>query len=265
VIGAQTAEFVSESWRHRSLTLSFVRRQYQLRYRQSLVGFGWVIVPPIASLAVATLVFGKVIGVDTGNVPYPLFALAGLVPWSFFSSSLTSGVPSVVMSQAMISRLAFPRSAIPLSTVGLALLDLGITSIVFLVFVLVTGAGLPLTALLAPGLLLIELGFVTGIVLFGSALNVFARDIRLIVPLLTQLWLFLTPVMYPLSEVPPNLRPLYLANPMTGLIESFRDILIAGKLPDLSVLTPSVIGAIVALVIGAWYFAVTNSRFADVV
>src|SRR5262245_20651996 len=94
VIGAQTAGFVTESWRHRSLTVSFVRRQYQLRYRQSLVGFVWVIVPPIASLVVATLVFGKVIGVDTGDVPYPLFALAGLVPWSFLASSLTTGVPS---------------------------------------------------------------------------------------------------------------------------------------------------------------------------
>jgi homopolymeric O-antigen transport system permease protein len=265
VIGARTAGMVEETWQHRGLVLSFVRRQYQLRYRQSLVGFAWVIVPPIASLVVATLVFDKVIGVDTGNVPYPLFALAGLVPWSFFATSVTTGVPSIVMQQTMITRLAFPRSSVPLSAVGTALLDLGVTSIVFVVYVFVTGAGLPLTALLAPLLLMIELVFVLGVVFFGSALNVFARDIRLAVPLIVQLWLFLTPVMYPLSEVPANLRPLYLANPMTGLIESFRQILIAGEAPDPSLLAPSIIGAAAALVIGGWYFAVTNSRFADVI
>lgn len=256
---------IPEIWRRRTLVLSFVRRQYQLRYRQSFAGFAWAIVPPLASLLVATVVFHEVIGVDTGPVSYPLFALAGLAPWSFFSGTLSSGIPSVAMQQTMVTRLAFPRAAIPLSVVGTGLLDLGITSVLFLAFAIVTGAGLPVTALLAPPLLLLEIIFVTGVVLFGSALNVFARDIRLAVPLVVQLWLYLTPVMYPLSTVPDRLRPLYLANPMTGLIESFRRVLIEGNAPDPSVLGPSIVGAFLALAIGAWYFAMTEARFADVI
>lgn len=256
---------IAETWDRRALVRSFVRRQYQLRYRQSLAGFAWAILPPIASLVAATLVFHTVIGVDTGPVSYPLFALAGLVPWSFFASSVTAGVPSLVMQQTMVTRLAFPRAVIPISTIGTALIDLGITTMVFLVFALVTGAGLPWTALLAPPLLLIEIAFAVGIVLLGSALNVFARDIRLAIPLLVQLWLLLTPVMYPLSEVPPDLQPFYRANPMTGLIESFRAVLVYGDLPQATVLLPSVVGAVAALAIGTWYFAATEKRFADVI
>lgn len=256
---------IVDTWRHRTLVLSFVRRQYQLRYRQSIVGVAWAAVPPLVSLVAATVVFDKVLRVDTGSVPYPLFALAGLAPWSFFASSLSAGIPSVATQQTMVTRLAFPRSAIPISVVGTGLIDLAITSVLFVAFAMVTGAGLPLTALWAPLLLVIEIVFATGVVLLGSALNVFARDIRLAVPLIVQLWLLLTPVMYPLDTVPAGLRGLYLANPMTGLIESFRRVLIDGQIPEPSILVPSIVGAVLTLVIGTWYFGVTEPRFADVI
>jgi lipopolysaccharide transport system permease protein len=256
---------VVEMIRRRTLVLSFVRRQYQLRYRQSLVGVWWAIVPPVVSVLAATLVFHEVIGVDTGDVPYPLFALAGLAPWSFFASSLSAGVPSVAAQQTMVTRLAFPRAAIPVSIVGTGLIDLAITSTLFVVYAVVSGAGLPLTALLAPLLLVIEVIFVLGVVLLGSALNVFMRDIRLAIPLIVQLWLLITPVLYPLSTVPENLQSLYLLNPMTGLIESFRSVLIEGVVPEAAVLTPAVVGTFVTLVVGAWYFGATESRFADVI
>lgn len=256
---------IAETWRRRTLVLSFVRRQYQLRYRQSLAGISWAVIPPIANLVVGTVLFREVLKVDTGDVPYPLFALAGLAPWSFFAGVLAGGIPSVAMQQTMVTRLAFPRAAIPLSIVGVGLIDLGITTVLFIVYAIATGAGLPLTALWTPALLLIEIVFATGVILLGSALNVFMRDIRLAVPLLTQLWLYLTPVMYPLSSVPDGLRPLYLANPMTGLIESFREVLVAGNPPDAGVLMPSMVGAVLALTIGTWYFASTEPRFADVI
>ena len=256
---------VAEAWRHRMLVSSFVRRQYQLRYRQSFAGFLWAIVPPLASLSVATLVFHEVIGVETGSISYPLFLLAGLAPWSFFQSGLSGGISSIVAQQSMVTRLAFPRAAIPLSILGTGLIDLAITSVLFVVFAIVTGAGIPLTALWAPLLLLVEIVFTAGIVLFGSALNMFVRDVKLAVPLLAQLWLLLTPVMYPLDTVPDRLRPFYLANPMTGLIESFRDVLILGLRPDLELLAPSLIGAVLIFTAGAWYFGVTEPRFADVI
>lgn len=256
---------IAETWRHRMLVSSFVRRQYQLRYRQSFAGVWWAIIPPLASLAVGTLVFHEVIGVETGSIPYPLFLLAGLAPWSFFQSGLSNGVSSIVSQQSMVSRLAFPRSAIPLSILGTGLIDLSITSVLFVGFAIITGAGIPLTAIWAPLLLLIEIVFTAGVVLLGSALNMFVRDVKLAVPLLAQLWLYLTPVVYPLDSVPDRLLPFYLANPMTGLIESFREVLILGHPPDPGLLTPSIIGALLVFVLGAWYFAATEPRFADVI
>lgn len=254
-------------WRYRSLLMTMVKRQYQLRYRQSLAGFGWAVFPPIASLLVATLVFHEVIGVQTGNpdVPYPLFALAGLAPWTFFTSAVSSGIPSVVGSIQLVTRFSFPRAVLPISFLGTALIDLGLTAGIFIAYVLVTGAGIPLTALLFPILLAIEIVLATGIVLLGSAMNAFARDIRLAVPIVMQLWLFLTPVMYPLDIVKSSLRPFYLANPMTGVIENFRLILVDGKPLDWSLLYPSLVAAGGILLIGTWYFNRVEDRFADVV
>jgi lipopolysaccharide transport system permease protein len=252
-------------WQHRELLFSLVRRQYQLRYRQSAVGLAWALLPPLAALGVGAVVFDLVVGVDTGSTPYGVFAMAALVPWTFLAGSVTQGTPSIVGSLLMVTRMAFPRAVLPLSVIGLSLLDLGVAMAVFLGLAVTVGDGIPLTALWVPVLLAIELVLVVGLVLFGSALNVFARDIRIAVPLLIQFWLFLTPVMYPLDAVPPTLRGLYLANPMTGLVESFRQVLIAGHAPDPVILLPTIVGAIGFFLLGWWYFSSTEPRFADAV
>lgn len=249
-------------WSHRDLVVSLVRRQFQLRYRQSAAGVAWAILPPLVTVGAATIVFAEVAKVDTGAIPYPLFAFAALTPWTFFASCLTFGVPSVVQSHGMVTRLAFPRAALPLSMIGLAFVDLAIAAATFVIFVYVTGNALPLTALWFPVLFLVELVLVVGVVLIGSSLNVFARDVKLAIPLLTQLWLFLTPVLYPLPE---RFRSWYVLNPMTGVVESFRDVLVRGQAPDLGLLVPAIIGALVLLLAGWWYFSVTEHRFADVI
>lgn len=252
-------------WNHRGLLLSLVRRQYQVRYRQSFVGLAWAIVPSLALLAMATLVFDKVAEVDTGTTSYPIFALSALAPWTFFANSLGFGVPSVVAEKVIITRLAFPRAVLPLSMVGVALMDLVASGLVFVAFAYTVGDGLPLTALWFPVPVLILILLVGGIVMLLSAINVFARDVKMAVPLMVQLWLFLTPVMYPLSEVPERLHSLYMANPMTGLVITFRRILVYGQPPDPGILLPAVVGALVALVVGIWYFGSTESRFADAI
>jgi lipopolysaccharide transport system permease protein len=252
-------------WSHRGLVVSLVRRQFQLRYRQSAAGVGWAVLPPLVTVGAATIVFDGVANVDTGGVPYPLFAFAALAPWTFFASSLTFGVPSVVQGQQMVSRLAFPRAALPLSLVGVALVDLLIAMLTFVVFVYVTGHTIPLTAFWFPLLMVIELMLVIGVVLTASAMNVFARDVKLGVPLLTQLWLFLTPILYSLRDVPTDLRPWYALNPMTGLVVSFRNVLIFGEPPAFTTLLPSIVGAAILLLLGYWYFSSTEHRFADVI
>jgi ABC-type polysaccharide/polyol phosphate export permease len=149
--------------------------------------------------------------------------------------------------------------------VGASLIDLLVAGLIFVVFAFTIGNGLPATAMWFPILIIVELAFVIGIVLLGSALNVFARDVRLAIPVAAQLLLFVTPVMYPLSSVPHKLRPLFIANPLTGLVEASRSVLVYGRAPQMSTLMPAVIGAGVAFVLGTWYFAATESRFADVV
>lgn len=249
-------------WTHRHLLYSLVRRQYHLRYRQSFAGLAWALVPPLATLGAAALVFKKVIGVETGTVPYAVFVLAALAPWTFFANSLFLGVPSVLNAWVMVTRLPFPRAILPLSTVGISLLDLAISSLIFVVFAYAVGEGLPATAVWFPLLVLIEIAFIAGVLLLTSALNVFARDVGLAVPLMVQVWFFLTPVVYPL---PADLRGLYLANPMTGVVESFRRVLVYGRAPDFDLLFTAVLGAVGLLLVGWWYFRATESRFADVI
>lgn len=252
-------------WASRHLVATLTRRQFQIRYRQSFAGYFWAIIPPLGVLATGALVFERVAGVDSGKEPYAVVTMAALVPWNVFASSVVGGVPILYTSSNMITRLAFPRAALPLATVTASLVSLGITVAIFLVMAFGLGDGLPVTALWFPVVLIAELLFVVGIVLLGSAMDIFARDVRLAVPIMVQLWLLITPVLYPLSSVPTELRYLYLANPMTGFVETSRAILVYGQNPDLGLLGPSLIGAVVAFVVGAWYFTATEHRFADVV
>jgi lipopolysaccharide transport system permease protein len=231
-----------------------------------MVGLAWAILPPIATLATAVLVFDKVADVNTGDNSYSLITMAALVPWTFFASSLTAGIPSIVSNSTTLTRIPFPRAALPLGTIGISMIDISISLVIFTLMAYTIGDGLPLTALWLPALFALELILVVGVVLLGSAVNVFARDVKLAVPLGTQLWMFLTPVLYPLSSVESeSIRTFMLANPMTGLVESFRDILIHGTAPDISLLMPTMIGAGGLLLLGSWYFSAVETRFADVV
>jgi lipopolysaccharide transport system permease protein len=260
-----SVQLLRNMWSYRDLIFSLVRRQYQLRYRQSAAGLIWTIVPPVATLGLATLVFHRVAGVETTEVSYPVFTMSGLVLWTFFASSLTNGIPSVVGSLPMVTRFAFPKAVLPFSMIGLAGLDLGVSVVLFGIVAFADGSGLTWTALFLPILILIEVVLVTGLVLLMSAVNMFARDIKLGVPLLIQAWLFLTPVLYPLGAVPKELRSVYLVNPMTGLVENAHRILAYGQMPEWTLLVPSALGALVAVVWGSWYFSATENRFADVV
>jgi lipopolysaccharide transport system permease protein len=238
-------------------------RQFTVRYRQSMVGILWAVLPTIGTLIAATFVFKGVAKVNTGDVPYPLFAMSALVPWSFFAASLGSGIPTISNS-GLISKLSFPRAVLPLSQMGLAAIDMVISFGIFILFLLFDGSFLTISALWFFPLFAVEVALVAGLVLTGSALNAFARDVRLAVPAVLQLWLLLTPVMYPLSAVPSRLRPFYLANPMTGLVVGFRSALADGKAPDLTLIWPAVLMAAFFLLVGSWYFSSVERRFADV-
>ena len=143
-------QLLTELWKHRMLVVTMARRQYQLRYRQSFVGIAWTVIPTIATLAASTLVFHGVAQIDTGSTPYAIVTLAALVPWGFFASCLTMGIPSIVAAQPMVTRLAFPKATLPLSNVGISLIDLTVTTLIFGCWVIISGQGIPLTAVWSP-------------------------------------------------------------------------------------------------------------------
>jgi ABC-type polysaccharide/polyol phosphate export permease len=254
-----------ELWSHRDLVRTITRRQFHIRYRQSALGFVWAFLVPLATLGAGSLVFDTIAGVDTGETSYAIFSLAGLVPWIFFATALSFGVGSIVADKSLVVKLAFPRAVLPLGMVGVSFIDLAISGGIFIALAYLLGEGLSITALWVPLILALEVLLVVGLVLLGSALNVFARDIRLGIPLLVQLWLLLTPVLYPLSEVPPSLRTWFMANPMTGIVETVRGALVLDRAPSFDLLVPSIVGALGALLLGVWYFRSTEPQFADVI
>jgi lipopolysaccharide transport system permease protein len=229
-----------------------------------MVGIVWAFIPLIGTLIVAGIVFNRIAHVKTQGLPYALFALSGLVPWSFFSGSVTSGVGSIAGS-GMVAKLAFPRSTMPFFQVGTSLMNLLVSLVVFLAYMLLTLTPLHLAALWAFPLFGLELVLISGIILLGSAMNAFARDVNMILGALMPLWLLLTPILYGIESVPQNLRWIYALNPMTGIIVSFRNVLGHGRAPAFTLLIPTVIESAILLAWGIWYFGATQDRFSDVV
>jgi lipopolysaccharide transport system permease protein len=255
------------AWSRRHLVLALTYRSFQVRYRQSMIGIVWAFIPLVGTLFVADLVFSKIAGVGTGGLKYPLFALSALLPWSFFSGAVTSGVGSIAGS-GMVTKLAFPRATLPFFQVGTALMNLVVSIVVFLGYMLITLTPLHLTALWFFPLFALELVLISGIILLGSAMNAFARDVNIILGSVMPLWLLLTPILYdPDKQEAPlkGLHWIYTINPMTGLVLSFRNVLGYGKAPAFGQLIPTVIESFVLLAWGVWYFGATQDRFSDVV
>jgi lipopolysaccharide transport system permease protein len=254
-----------ELWEYRELLWFLVWRDVKVRYKQTLLGAGWAILQPVAGMVVFSLFFGRLAGIPSDGLPYPIFSYAALVPWTFFAQGLSQSANSVVGSQALITKVYFPRLAIPIAAVLSGVVDFVLAFAVLLVlmaaYVIVPGAAilaLPLFMLLA---------FVTavGAGLWLSALNVQYRDVRYVVPFLVQLWLFLTPIAYPSSMVPEPWRTVYGLNPMVGVVEGFRWGLLGSVAPPGPMVAASALAAVALMVSGALVFRRMERTFADVV
>jgi lipopolysaccharide transport system permease protein len=247
------------------LFMNLTRREVKGRYSQSLFGAGWAIAQPLATMAVFTLVFARLGQMPSGGAPYPLFAYAALVPWFFFSNSVTSGTMSLVTYRNIVTKTYFPREIVPLAQVGSRLVDLSAAAALYVVLMAYYGVGLRGWSAAVPlffGLLLL---FTVGVTLATSALNVFYRDVGPVMQIGLQLWLYLTPVAYPLSAVPDRYRPLFLLNPLTGVVEGLRAVLVFGREPEWGV-----VGVSAALIGGVFVGALvlfkrTDKSFADVI
>jgi len=255
---------LGDLWEYRELLLFLVWRDITVRYKQTVLGAGWAVLQPVASMIVFSLFFGRLARMPSDGIPYPLFSLAGLVPWTFFANGISQASASLVTNQQLVTKVYVPRLAIPFATVLAGLLDLAIAAVVLVAVMLYAGRAPSVGILWLLPLSLLAVAAALGSGLWLAASNVRYRDVRYVVPFLTQLWLFVTPVAYPTSLLPQRWRALYALNPMVGVVEGYRWALFGGATPVTLILSSSA-GALLILVTGALYFRRVERTFADVV
>lgn len=254
---------LGELWAYRELLYFLVWRDVKVRYKQTLLGAAWAILQPLFTMIVFAVFFGRLAKMPSDGVPYPIFAFAALVPWTFFAHALSQASNSLVGSAGLIRKVYFPRLVIPLASVLSGILDFLLAFAVLLVLMPWYGASFSIRLLCVPLFFLLAVATALAVALWLSALNVEYRDVRYTVPFLTQFWLFATPVAYPSSLLSEPWRTIYGINPMVGVVEGFRWALLnTGSAPGPMVAVSSV-AALVLLVGGAYYFRRLERTFAD--
>ena len=250
---------------YRELLLSWTTRTIKSRYRQSVLGFGWALVQPVFQMVVISVIFGSLVRVPSEGIPYPVFAYSALLPWTLFAGSISSAVPSVLQNMYLVTKIYFPREILPLSAILARLVDFVIASLVFVGLMLWYRIPVHATLLLVPLLLAIQTVLALALGLLGAAISVFLRDISFAIPLGMQLWMYATPVIYPLSMVPERWRPFYLLNPMAGIIDSYRRVVLQGQLPDFGYLGVAACISLLLCAIAYAYFKRLEMAMSDVI
>jgi lipopolysaccharide transport system permease protein len=252
-------------WEYRELLYFLTWRDIKVRYKQTVLGATWAIIQPVFTMVVFSLFFGRLAKIPSDGIPYPLFAYAALVPWTFFANGLSQSSNSLVGSAELITKVYFPRLIIPVSSILSGLIDFAIAFAVFILMALYYGIYPTISILLLPFLLL--LGFTTalGVGLWLSALNVRFRDVRYIIPFLTQFWLFATPIAYPSSLLSEPWKTIYGINPMVGVVEGFRWALLGTETAPGAMIFVSSLVALCLLVSGVFYFKRVEKYFTDVI
>jgi lipopolysaccharide transport system permease protein len=256
---------LAELWCARELVVFFVWRELKVRYRQTLLGVAWALLQPVLTVTIFSIVFGRLAKLPSDDLPYTLFCLAGVVPWTFFATGLTQGANSLVAGANMVRKIYFPRLSLPLSAVLAGGLDLAFAFALLIVLVPYYDIVLTVAVLSLPLILVMLLVTTLGVAFWLSAVNVRYRDVRYALPFLLQIWLFATPVVYPSSLLPEPWRTLYGINPMASVVEALRWAILGGTAPSWSMLLLSGCVSLLLLVSGALYFWRTEQTMADMV
>lgn len=261
---------VSQLLQYRDLIITLSIHRLKVRYHQSVLGWAWAVVQPLSLMLIYTVIFSVVTKIPSGQVPYALFVYTALLPWTYFSTIVTTSATSLVRHPAMITKVYFPREILPMTYIVIALFDF-LVAVVLLgmmeLYYQMRGVDVHLTIyafyLLPIWLIVTALG--ASLALVFSALEVRFRDIGLAMPLLMQLWMFSTPVVYSLSQVPARLRGYYILNPLVGVVENFRRVLIQHEAPDFASLRTAAVVAVVALPAAYLFFKQREASMADII
>lgn len=252
-------------WSHRDLLFAWTFRIIRARYQQSVLGGLWAILQPAATVLIFSVIFTRIIPIDTRGTAYVLFSFAAMVPWMFFSASISDMVNSLVENMNLVTKIYFPREILPLATLLARFVDFLIAGCMLVLLMLYFRTPLfPAGWLFLPMIVTIQAALALGLGLMGAALNVFYRDIKHVFTLALQLWFYASPIIYPVDRVPENMRTIFFLNPMAGVISAYRDVLLYEQLPDKTLLYSGII-AVMVLLVGYWFFKRVEFQFADVV
>lgn len=254
-----------EVWRYRDLLFFLVLRDIRVRYSQTVLGFGWSLLQPLLQMVVFSIFFGALAGISSGDVPYPVFSLAAVVPWIYFLNAVSASSVSLIANAQLVSKVYFPRILIPLAPIGAGLVDLVIALGLLFAVVFAYGIVPPFPAvLLLPVLCALLVLAASGISIWLAALGAQYRDVRFVTPFFLQTLLFVTPVIYVVSEVPERLRPFYSLNPLVGVVSGFRAAVIGQGPVPWDAMAASLIVSLVLATLGLAYFRRVERAFADI-
>jgi lipopolysaccharide transport system permease protein len=250
---------------HRDFWLMWTLREIQIRYKQSLLGAAWALLQPLSLMVIFSAIFGYLLKVESGGIPYPLFVYSSLLPWTFFANAINNSVPSLINNLNLVTKIYFPREILPLAGIGAAFIDFLVGAALYIFLMVIYGVPARLVLVWIPILIIVQMLLTIGVSLIASTVIVFLRDVRFVVPLVLQVWMYLSPVIYPLETIPEKWRGLYLLNPMAALIDGYRRIILYGTTPQWQYLLPGVALSVIIFFGGYLFFKRMEPVFADII
>ena len=255
---------VRDMWAHRELLYFLIWRDVKVRYKQTLLGAAWAIIQPLFTMLIFTLIFSKVARIDSNGIPYPIFAYAGLLPWTFFANSINQSGNSMVSNSHLITKVYFPRVIIPVAAVGAGLVDFAVAFVMLLVLMIYYRIQPTANFLMLPALVALTTLLAIGVGTWLSAINVKYRDVKFALPFVVQIWMYLSPIPYPVTVIPQRWRLIYSLNPVTGIIEGYRSAFF-GRPFDWTSLGISLTITVALLGYAAYEFRKLEKGFADII
>jgi lipopolysaccharide transport system permease protein len=247
------------------LFLQFLKRDLLARYKQTFVGFGWAVIQPLVMMIVFSIIFGKLVKMPSDGIPYPIFSYAALLPWTLLASGINFGVNSLTANASLITKVYFPREIIPIASVTAATVDYFVASTIFVGLMIWYKVTLSIVLLMLFPLIIIQLLLMMAIVFVLSVWNVRYRDVRHGLSFIIQIWMYASPVVYPISVVPEKWKFLYMLNPMVGIIDGYRTVIFKSEILDITTIMPAVVFAAIGLPIAYIYFKKAEKDFSDII
>lgn len=256
---------IRELIEYREVLITLIIRDIKVRYKQTIIGAVWAILQPVFMMWIFSIIFDKFTNLPSEGAPYYIFCLTALVPWTFFTNCMNLAIPGLVENESLITKIYFPREFLPLSGICAALVDFSIAVVIYALILFWAGISTSVTVIMVIPLFLIQMLFTLGMVFFASALNVFYRDVKFIIPFIIQIGMFATPIVYSTVMISDKYKAMYMLNPLAGVIDGYRKAILSGAMPNPHYTANAFWVSLIIFVLGYGYFKFVEASFADAV